>query len=254
MNEAEYHTMFEAEDRHWWYVALHELVLQSLPGNNGTLAIFDAGCGTGRLMELLALRGAAEGCDASATALSLCRKRGLTAVVKADLNTIMPRQERYDVITSIDVLYHRDITDDAAVLRKLYSALKPGGRLIFQVPAYEWLRSGHDDAVHTGRRYTRKQVKHMVQACGFVVEKATYRVTLLFVPLALIRLIGSMVRRRRAEPEAASDVRKHSTAVNGILSMIMKSENRLLKHCSLPFGASVFVVARKPEAPCGRRK
>jgi hypothetical protein len=31
--------------------------------------------------------------------------------------------------------------------------LRPGGRLLIRLPAYEFLRSKHDRAVHTRRRY-----------------------------------------------------------------------------------------------------
>ena len=247
MNETEYTTMYEAEDTHWWYVSLHALILEHLLRLPHQQRILDAGCGTGRLLQLLSAHGAAEGCDFSESALSLCKQRGLTALLKGDLNTMPLPRDCYDVITSIDVLYHRDIKDDEAVLRKIFTALRPGGRLILQVPAYEWLRSAHDVAVHTGRRYTRKRIKRLLNERGFLIEKATYRVTLLFGPLALMRLAGNLLRKCRGRSDRASDVEKHSAVVNALLLAAMKTENRLLKHCSLPFGASVFAVARKPD-------
>lgn len=246
MNEVEYIAMYEAEDTHWWYVSLHSLILQQMPRMMRKLRILDAGCGTGRLLQLLSATSAIEGCDVSETALSLCRKRGLTAITHTDLNRVTLEHDRYDVITSIDVLYHREVKDDGAVLREMYSALKPGGLLILQVPAYEWLRSRHDDAVHTGRRYTRPKIEQLVTSCGFTIEKTTYRVTLLFVPIALARLAKNLVRRHSTEREAASDVKRHSVAVNAALLKVMKIENRLLRRFSLPFGASVFTIARKP--------
>ena len=249
MNEDEYIIMYEAEETHWWYVSLHDLILRSVPRNLPSLTIFDAGCGTGRLLQLLSPYGSVQGCDASETALHCCRKRGLTTVAQADLNTMTLAQESYDVITLIDVLYHAGIRDEHAVLKKLHAALKPGGVLLVQVPAYEWLRSDHDRAVHTRRRYSRPEIVAMLRDCGFLVEKATYRVGLLLLPIAMVRLARNLVRLHTTGAEAASDVKKHFTLVNALLSAIMVAENRLLKYVSLPFGASVFAVARKQEVP-----
>lgn len=247
MRKTEYEIMYREENSHWWYVSLHELILEYVPQNNPGQRILDAGCGTGRLLQLLQSRGAAAGCDASDLALHYCAKRGVSAF-KYDLSSCSLEPAGFDVITSIDVLYHRGVLDDEAVLRNMYGALKPGGRLILQVPAYEWLRSSHDDAVHTGRRYTRERVIRMLKACGFIVEKATYRVTLLFIPIALVRLARRTVRLNRANPDGASDVKKHSALINALLLVVMKAENRLLKNISVPFGASVFVVGRKPDS------
>lgn len=179
MEREEYCRMFEVEDRHWWYVALHELIVRTVReehARKGPLTMLDAGCGTGGLLRQLSGFGQASGCDASRDALSFCRKRSLEHVRKADLNTVELSRDQFDLITSIDVLYHRDIRNEIDILSKLFAALKPDGVLIFQVPAFESLRSTHDVAVHTGKRYRLQEVIKMIQEAGFVVEQATYRV------------------------------------------------------------------------------
>ncbi|WP_332837646.1 methyltransferase domain-containing protein, partial [Neoroseomonas rubea] len=55
MEPAEYDLMDAAEERMWWYRALHARVLDALarrPGPAG--ALLDAGCGTGGLLRRLA--------------------------------------------------------------------------------------------------------------------------------------------------------------------------------------------------------
>ena len=252
MKSSEYLTMYEAETTHWWYAALHELVLRSLPDGKEGMRILDAGCGTGRLLQLLSARGSARGCDASGDALAFCRERGLRDVAQADLDSAELGRERYDVITSIDVLYHCWVRDDAAVLKKLADALRPGGTLILQVPAYEWLRSDHDRAVLTARRYTRSGIAQMLVRCGLQVERATYRVSLLLLPIAAARLLQRIPGRRETPAGAVSDVRRHSRAVNALLLQVMRVENFLLRWFSLPAGASVFAVALKPTSLPGR--
>ena len=87
----------------------------------------------------------------------------------------------------------------------------------------------------------------MLDSCGFSLEKATYRVTLLFIPIALKRLAERLVPQG-AETHPESDVRKHSFVLNALLYAVMKAENALLAFFPLPFGSSVFAVARKPAA------
>ena len=245
MNESEYITMYEAEDTHWWYVSLHDLILRYIPYSRRPLKIFDAGCGTGRLLQLLSVFGTVQGCDASETALRCCHERGLTAVVQADLNTMTLEPDCYDVVTSIDVLYHANIGDERAVLKKLHVALKPGGLLVFQVPAYEWLRSDHDRAVHTRKRYLRTEVVAMLRDSGFSIDKATYRVGLLMPLIVTARLSQRLFQRRDGRARPVSDVKRTPMLANALLRAVMSIENLLLKWIALPVGTSVFAVARK---------
>ena len=254
MNDREYLRMYEVEDRHWWYVALHELVLEIVAAearrHGRPLDVFDAGCGTGRLCELLARAGhRVSGCDRSGEAIRLCRRRGLTAVEQADLATFALAPDAHDVITSIDVLYHAGVADDVALLRRLARGLRPGGALVVNVVAHEFLRSTHDVAVHTRERYTRRSLCERVRAAGLEVARATYRVGLLF-PLVAAHRSASRLRARRAPPEdVPSDVAMPPTAVNRLLLAVMRVENAILRRRALPVGSSAFVVARRPSAP-----
>ncbi len=56
MELEEYRTMFEAEDKHWWYKVLHELLFSEVKkvlGNRLNSTILDAGCGTGFILKNL---------------------------------------------------------------------------------------------------------------------------------------------------------------------------------------------------------
>ena len=120
--------MFRVEDRHWWYVGLHELILATIVGEKRQpLAILDAGCGTGRLCQLLQPFGLVAGCDGSPEALELSRSRGLERLFHADLNKTDLGENRYDVITSIDVLYHQALANEEQIIGRFFRALKPGG-------------------------------------------------------------------------------------------------------------------------------
>jgi SAM-dependent methyltransferase len=248
MNLREYRQMYEVEDYHWWYATLHDLIVRVVVRERRRagrgLVILDAGCGTGRLCRLLAKFGDVSGCDLSEEALACCRERGVAAF-RADLNSLDLSPERYDVITSIDTLYHQWIADEAPVLAAFHRALRPGGIVVLNLVAFETLRSSHDIAVQTRRRYTRPEVVAMLENAGFTVELATYRLGLLFPPILLIRLLRRLTTAGTPAEEVRSDVTSPPGLLNGLLAWLARLENRIIPRCSIPFGTSVFVVGRK---------
>lgn len=243
--------MYEAEERHWWYVGLHELILATVQKESRRLGrpltIFDAGCGTGRLSQLMSQQGHhVSGCDTSEEAMRLCRVRGINTVFQADLNTLELEPEAFDVITSIDVLYHTGVSDDVAVMKRLRSGLKPGGILILNLVAHEFLRSTHDIAVHTRERYTRAKLCERLKSADFEIAFATYRISILFPFIALYRRLTRLAIRQKTDPDkVASDVSSPNWLINAMLLKIIELENTSLRATALPFGSSVFVVARK---------
>jgi len=241
--------MYEVEDYHWWYVALHELIISVIKAGGksaGGLRILDAGCGTGRLCQLLAEYGSVSGCDISPQALELCRRRGLKSLFQADLNDVLLQPAHYDLITSIDTLYHLAIKDERVVLNKFHGALKPGGMLILNLVAYEFLRSTHDIAVQTRKRYTREEVVALLESSGFKVIMASYRLGFLFLPIAALRFIKRALNYAHDPNSVTSDVTSPHPIVNRLLLWLARQENRLVLKSAVPFGTSVFAVAIKP--------
>lgn len=248
MNAAEYQRMFNAEERHWWYVALHELIISQVAAEaatRGPLQIFDAGCGTGRLAELLAPYGAVSGCDASAAAIAFCRQRRLTSMKEISLQEVTLPANHFDVITCIDVLYHRGIADDVEILAKLRAALKPGGLLIIHLVAGPSLYSSHDVAVHTRERYTRPLLQKRIARAGLLTEKLSYRLTPLFPLIAAWRGLSRKGLARVKEEEVVSDVTLLPAWLNAALLALMRLENKILSYCTLPCGSSLFALCRR---------
>jgi 2-polyprenyl-3-methyl-5-hydroxy-6-metoxy-1,4-benzoquinol methylase len=248
MNPREYRQMYRVEDSHWWYVALHELitsVVERKRSEAGRLRILDAGCGTGRLCQLMARFGTVAGCDMSDEALECCRERGLTELFKVDLNDVQLPPSTYDVITSIDTLYHQWVKDETAVLARFHAALRPGGIVILNLVAHEFLRSTHDIAVHTRKRYTRKEVVTMLENAGFKVELATYRLGFLFPPIATYRLLRRLLNFNSDAEKIVSDVHAPNPLINRLLLGLARHENRYILKSAVPFGTSVFAVGRK---------
>lgn len=258
MEPIEYTKMFQNEDAHWWYTGLHECVLGTMArhrptaGNGGarnSTAILDAGCGTGGMMRRLSESNVVSnadmklvGMDRSPHALDCCRRRGLPNIVRASIDAPPFRDESFDMIISLDVLYHAGVRDDGEALARLCRLLRPGGVIILNLPALEWLRGRHDRAVHTARRYTTGRVREALESAGMRLEKLTYRSFLVFPLIALSRLT------ERAGASGDSDLSTPPAWINAPLTLAQRIENRLLARVSLPVGSSVFAVARKPPA------
>lgn len=237
MEPAEYDRMRAAESSHWWYRGLRALVRQHLPANASR--VLDAGCGTGaQLADLGARQGI--GIDAAPLALAHCRARGLTALAQASVAALPFADNCFDAVVSLDVLYHRAVGDPVVALREYRRVLRPGGVLILNVPAYAWLHSRHDEAIHTGRRFTRGALVRLVQDAGLEIRRATYWNTVLFPAIATLRLVGKARAQSRSDLEVPP-----GPAQQRIGSGALAIERRLLRRMDFPFGLSVFVLASK---------
>jgi SAM-dependent methyltransferase len=241
----EYERMFRLEESLWWYLGLRELLERYVAGalaGKAEARVLDAGCGTGANLRMLAKFGKAVGVDLSTDAVQFVKQRGVGEVARADLMKLPFPDAAFDVVTSVDVLYHQWVKDDGSAVAELARVAKPGGVVIVHSAALEMLRGSHDRVVLTRKRYTLAEMRRLLAGAGLSVETASYRNTLLFPIVLLKRWFDSK------EAEGESDVEQPSSAVNSALHRILRFENRLLNFSRMPFGSSIVVVARKPGA------
>ena len=247
MKKNAYAEMFAAEDTHWWYIGLHDLVtvLSNKFFPNQTLKILDAGCGTGGLLSILSrLEHDIEGFDYSDDALNFCRERGLNNVFKADINDWRPSPNSYDLIVLMDVLYHEWVHDEIKVLQTLASGLKEDGLLMANYPAYPFLNRYHDKVVMTRERYTKKTLKTYLTKAGLAPRILSYRLPHAFLFLLLLRLYETIIENTAEGKSDIADI--PSSLINRLLIQIGRLENRIItRGISIPFGSSLFVVAKK---------
>lgn len=247
MEKVEYYKMYSFENEYWWYRGLHELVRSYIrrlkntkPGEE--LRIFDAGCGTGRMMELLRDFGIVEGIDYSADAVALCKERGLQRVEQGDLNSWNPPAEMADVIISNDVICTSGVEDDMAVVKTFYRALKKDGLLILNLPAFMALRRKHDIAVFGKRRYRKRKTLRQLKEIGFVPVFAGYRLPFLF----FVMLAQKHLVERWSRKPAVSDLKPLPRFLNSLLLGLNRLDNTLITSgIPLPFGSSLFLVMKK---------
>lgn len=245
MDASEYDKMYRLEDANWWYASRRDLVLgmvsqmvNALSGKSSK--ILDAGCGTGINLKYGQKFGDAYGLDISRDALRFSRNRGLSYLICGSADRLPFEDDLFDFVLALDVIEH--IEEDLFAIREFNRVLKPGGSLIITVPAFQFLWSGHDLAVHHIRRYTRPGLLNILHLGGFKIEKATYWNFILFFPVATIRMLK---RFQRSGDEKQTDLIELPFALNRLLSGLLHIENAITKRFDLPFGISILCLCRK---------
>ncbi len=246
MDLEQYGAMFRAEADHWWYKGQRRIAdafIDRVLAGRRDLRILDAGCGTGMNCRHLSSRGDVIGLDVSAEAMRFSRERRLTALARGGVENLPFASESFDLVTSFDVLYHIGVSNEAAGVGEMARVLRRGGYLLVRLPAYDWLRSAHDRAVHTRRRFTSRELRGLIKASGLEIVAAGYANSALFPVAAAARLAERVIK-----PKATTDPLSNPPprSVNGALTAILGFEGRAAARFGLPFGLSVFALARKP--------
>ena len=242
METAEYDLMDAAEDRMWWFRAAHARVAHALRARPGVAGLpwLDVGCGTGGLLRRL--RGAAPlaGVEFHPAAAARARAKSGAAVAAGDVNALPFADGRFGALVSIDVLCHRGVTE-ALALAEMRRVLAPGGTLVLNLPAFNWLFSAHDARVHNARRYTAGGAVALLRQAGFADVEARYWNSL------LLPLMVAQRKLRAAAPDAASDVAPFPPWLDRTLHAATRAEAGLARlGLRFPAGGSVLVVATRP--------
>lgn len=242
MNSEEYSLMYKIEDIYWWFVArrkmLSKIITIYLKSKNNK--ILDIGCGTGSNLLELSKFGDAIGIDRSDEAIDFCHKRGLQNVSKEDAETFSFEKESFDLITVLDVLEH--VQEDIKLLEKCYDICKVNGLLFITVPAYGFLWSEHDEALHHKRRYTASELRNKLNLVNFKIVKISYNITSLFFVVFFFRFWQNLFKKS-VYPQ--SSVVLLPEYINNILIKILDIETFFLKYINFPFGVSIVCVATK---------
>ena len=242
MKSSEYKQMAEVENTYWWHVGRKYIVsniLEQILPKDQHYTILNIGCGTGGTVPLLSKFGRVVNIDTSDEALSICRTLGVSNVIKIDRKALPFQKESFELAIALDVLEH--IENDLEVLKEWNGLLKPGGKLVLTVPAYQWLWSEHDESLHHYRRYTASKLHQLLNLAGYKVDKRSYAIFSTFPLIVGYRLIRSILPKK----ERSSSYVFLPSSINSLLIGILKIEATVLKYINIPFGTSILVVAKK---------
>ena len=135
----------------------------------------------------------------------------------------------FDSAVCFNVLEH--IEDDGGALRAIASQLRPGGHLLLLVPAHAALFGEIDRTARHVRRYDRPALAERLRDAGYDILELRH-----VNPLgALGWLVSSRVLRREHVPEGPLKLYDRLVPVL-----------RALDRARLPFGLSLWAVARRP--------
>ncbi len=217
---------------YFWFKGKTDLIhtfMKKKCGGKTDLKILNIGAGTGDDLKILSQFGKNYCIDIDEQALNyidptLCEEKR-----QADACALPYEDAMFDVVISCDCFEH--INDDKKAISEVHRVLKPGGLLLFTVPAFQSLYSSHDKALDHFRRYSKKTIGAAMSP--FNSKKFYFWNTILFPPAALSRLL-----RKNAKPKV--DNPQMGKFMNGIMYKILKVDNFLIKrNLSLPAGLSI---------------
>lgn len=229
----------ELYERHWWWRAREQFVLETLrryrrPGEMRR-AILDVGCGDGLLFDRLSEFGDAWGVESDASLVSADNPHRDRIHVGSFDATFQPGR-RYGYVLMLDVVEH--LTDPAGALRHAASLLEPNGILLATVPAFRLLWTTHDVLNHHFTRYTARSFGLLARSAGLRLLQARYFFHWVFVAKLGVR-VGEAVRKPRPAPP-----RVPPGWINEPLYRLSRLEQRLVTPLGLPLGSSLLVVAQ----------
>ncbi|HXV63171.1 MAG TPA: methyltransferase domain-containing protein [Vicinamibacteria bacterium] len=232
--------MARLENEHWWYRARNHILERAVGRLVGrTERALTIGVGYTREAEMLSKTARLVAIDKAPIDPRL---RELALAAQADAIALPFSSETFDAAFMFDVLEHVDA--EASVLREIHRVLRPGGKLVLSVPAFMFLYGLQDVVSEHKRRYRRGPLIELVTGSGFEVDHATYFNTLLFPPIAAIRILRKIFPVAK-DVRSDFDVRLPGPA-ELVLEKLFSLERYAIDRVRLPFGVSILCSAHRP--------
>ena len=236
MDYKDYQVGKSSED--FWFKAKNNLIAilmdKTIKNENKKLKILNIGVGTGDDLKILNKYGENYIIDTNKKALDLIDKSFYKDKKVADACKLPFKESFFDIVVAFDVFEH--IQNDKKAISEVYRVLKNKGKLIFSVPAFQFIFSSHDRALEHQRRYNKKTLKNLLK--NFKAVKLNYWNSSLFPLVAIMRIIKKNSKPKVEQP--------NSKIVNSICYFLLSLENQLIKY-NFPLlpGLSIFGVAEK---------
>ena len=221
----------------WWMRGKICIITQLIKNRfEKNIKLCDVGAGAGLMLESLRHEGYnyLTATDSFGESLELLNKKGFNPIQThlPDFHT----GKKFDVLLLLDVLEHIDNDDET--IYNLKESLNDDGHCIITVPAFQFLWTKKDEDLMHKRRYTKRNLKKLIQKHGFKIEFITYYNFFLF-PLAIMY---SILNKKK------TSIGRYGFWQNKILYPIFLSEALFLNRgIRFPFGVSLLAIIRKPK-------
>lgn len=235
--------LLQSDRTHWWFRSKAALVATALQRTGGTVDrqdwLVDAGGGAGGVTALLGWTPervlVLEGNQALVG--QAVHHHGLFGA-RSEVGALPLRDGRAAAMCLLDVIEH--LEDPVLALREARRSLGPGGRLVVNVPAHQWLWSQADVELGHVRRYTRSTLRRDLRAAGLEPVLLTHVFSWLVAPV--------WVTRRVVRPGTAELGLDQTSPLIDRASMVLTwLERQLVGRLSIPLGTSVLCVAVSDE-------
>ena len=232
---AQYRELFE---KHWWWRARSELIVETLrrlQPREGWKRILDIGCGDGLFFPQLRQFGEVEGVEPDAEMVAADNPDRANIYIGGFDANFQP-SHKYSLIVMLDVLEH--LRDPVAALRGVRDLLESDGTFLITVPAFMLLWTNHDALNHHFTRYTQRQFRSVAEQAGLRVTEQRYFYHWTFPAKLAVRVYESAfhVKPRPAQVP--------STGVNSFLFSLSRFEQKMLGRISFPLGSSLMAIGK----------
>lgn len=238
-----------AERSHFWFRGFRwfvtPLVARAAAGQSG-LRILDCGCGTGTNMAMLDEFGDTYGLDLTWRGLEIAHAQGRRRIAQASIGDIPYASEAFDLVTSFDVFQTLPDAVEQSAIREMARVLKPGGAALFNFAALEILRGQHSVFAEEVRRYTRGEVRSLMEGAGLAVERMTFVYASLFPIMLPARVAGRWMGQDGEPASGEWEIRVPPAPVNAVFTVAVAIEALALRAFNMPCGSSIMCLARKP--------
>jgi 2-polyprenyl-3-methyl-5-hydroxy-6-metoxy-1,4-benzoquinol methylase len=156
-----------ADRSHWWFRGKAAFVSTALARTGATEAgvLVDVGAGAGGVTAMLGWEPTELVLfEAGGELVRHARHVHGLASVQAQVAPLSLASSSVDVVCLLDVIEH--LEDPAAALAEVARVLRPGGRLVVNVPAHSWLWSSADVYLGHHRRYNVPLLREELRSSG----------------------------------------------------------------------------------------
>jgi 2-polyprenyl-3-methyl-5-hydroxy-6-metoxy-1,4-benzoquinol methylase len=146
-------------------------------------------------------------------------------------------EERFDTVIFIHVLEH--IENDKEALKKACSIINPGGYILIEVPALQFLYSVHDKMVGHFRRYNKKSLRSIIDMSNLEIVNLWYQDP--------IGILGSFLYFKMKKIKLKSDAGEKLVRTEGNIydKFVIPFEKQIERYVTFPFGLSLTAILKK---------